>query len=654
MSIIHRIYGCDKYASEKIKGSFMNYNIADTLKIGSAGDVDYSVAREPIADSWRRCLSAGLDPNTPPQLNVVSYTELRQRCQRTEYLRRFVRPELEFVTQQLCSPDYLIALADDDNVIVDEIIDSQFEQSKDGSCMPLGSVWDEAVRGTNAIGTGHYIGGPCLVTAAEHFFKCDGHLFCTSVPLLDSSGQIVATIGATSHVQTNQKHLLSLMQIAAQHIEDLLFLEKHQHDIIIKLHYSRDYLGSKMAGMVALDGEGSILGSNQYARDVVKVLSGQSNRKIEDIFGGQFSHLKALILSGEVVKVRGGCEMGFNADFFCRLEPTLATTVMPRATVAKTQVFLPSDSIYPSQKLASNNPNTRVLKDEVLRHNLQLGKKAARLGLPVMLIGNKGTGKDTIAEELHDQIQPHQNFITFNCSTVTSDSVKSRLIAKIEPKASVASVQASDVDPQHGGTLYLDRIDLLDVNTAPILNVLLNRIIQARDHSLGLNEWLVISSTEINDLNLMTEGPLRDLHYRLAGFSLFLPDLKSRSDFRHLCHNMLASLSSKHSLSNNAIEALENSFKIDDLSDLDWAIRTLVTHHAEGIIRSEGVTRILGHQKGKLVACPRCIGRVTKESQCLKIQQVVRECNGNIALTARRLKLSRNTVYLHLQTPNTK
>ena len=46
------------------------------------GDFDETVVRKPIAESWRRCLSAGLDPNDKPQLHVTSHTDLYQRRQK--------------------------------------------------------------------------------------------------------------------------------------------------------------------------------------------------------------------------------------------------------------------------------------------------------------------------------------------------------------------------------------------------------------------------------------------------------------------------------------------------------------------------------------------------------------------------------------------
>ncbi|MDO7564973.1 MAG: hypothetical protein MUR45_00130, partial [OM182 bacterium] len=113
------------------------------------------------------------------------------------------------------------------------------------------------------------------------------------------------------------------------------------------------------------------------------------------------------------------------------------------------------------------------------------------------------------------------------------------------------------------------------------------------------------------------------------------------------CCAMLATISPQHSLSSNAVEALKGIAAIDNLSDLDWSVRTLAIQHHEGVIRTEGVTRILGQRQLDVAACSSCTGHMVKEVKCLEIRKVMRECNGNVALASRQLGVSRNTVYAH-------
>ena len=621
------------------------------------GEFDETMVRKSIGDSWRRCLLAGLNPNDKPQGNVTSHTDLYQRRQKMEAVVRMVRPELEFVTQQAGTPNLLVALADQDNVVVDEIMDTQFENSSDGKAMPIGSFWEEHRRGTNAIGTGFYLGKSSLITRSEHFFTGDCHLFCSSAPVFNSKDQVIATIGATSQLEGHQHHTLSLIQIAAVNVENQLFLQAHTHDMIIKVHLRHDYLESQFAGRIALNKDGLIVGANQVARHFIKSLTGQRASNHYDLLAGQFNHLSRSLMSGEVVKVEANIEKGFTTEFFVRLMATHSqnhTAQYKQHADAEVEALLPSDPILPTRNPSKSFTNARVFRDAMLRHNLRLGKKAIQRGLPVMLIAGPGMGKNRVAEELHDQLHAHENFINFNCSTAHIDPVNSRLIAKLAPNSASTAVQGSNFGTNISGTLYLDRIDLLDINSAPILNELLDQIIQPRGMGNNSGGWVIISSTETNNIETMQEGLLKDLHIRLSGFLLFLPQLKSRSDFRQLCESMVASISSLHSLSSDSVDALRNSDAISNLSDLDWSVRTLLTYLPEGVIRSDAVVRTLGQRHTTIIACPRCVGRVTKEARCLQIRQMIRQCNGNIALAARSLRVSRNTVYLHAPCKSTK
>ncbi|MDC1398538.1 sigma 54-interacting transcriptional regulator [Octadecabacter sp.] len=321
---------------------------------------------------------------------------------------------------------------------------------------------------------------------------------------------------------------------------------------------------------------------------------------------------------------------------------------MARTKLTNTQVLLPTDPIYRVPKAAGDVGTGRVFEDEALRQNLRLGRKSAQQGLPVLIVGAPGTGKNATAEEIHDQLHPDQAFVRVECETLNLDAVEGQLIAQMKSKADATSKKEDTIDLNKGGTLYLDRVDLLPIEIAPSLNTLLNRVIQRRNHLLTNGEWIIISSAENANCLREAKGPLRNLYDRLSGFSLFLPKLINRSDFRHLCCAMLAAISPQHTLSKNGTDALKIMTANHNLTDLNRNLRTLAIHHHEGAIRQEGVTRILGKRQLGVSACTRCEGLMIKEVRCIEIRKALRDCSGNVALTARQLGVSRNTVYAHI------
>lgn len=603
------------------------------------GKFAYGAVPDTIADSWLRCIRFGLNPVCKPVECVVSHTELYQRRDKLDLVMGLVRPEMELLSAQIAGSNFLVAFADSDGVVLDRVLDEEFRSSSCGKSIISGSIWREEIRGTNALGLALHSGASCNVTGREHFFAKEGNVSCLSAPIFDSTGQLIGLLDASSEVAARQHHTLALVNLAAQNVENRLFVEDHRGDHIIQFHPRQEYLQTQNVGMIAFNQDGKITGANRRTGELLSGIKLTNTPSYQDVFKGQFFPLIDRICKGEVVMITDWLQAGY----FARLRLTHSA----KNKLTNTQIFLPADPIYLLPKMTENFNTGRIFNDEALRHNMRLGKKSAQQCLPVMIFGGPGAGKNTTAEEIHDQIHPEQNFVIVDCATVNLDSVENQLIAQMKSKSNGGALKHDKIDLSKGGTLYLDRVELLPVDIVPSLNTLLNRVMQRRTPLLGNGEWIVLSSTQATDSGKMEDGPLGRLLNRLAGFSLFLPKLKNRSDFRHLCCAMLSTISPQHSLSNNALVALKEISAINNLSDLDWSLRTLSIQHHEGIIRTEDVIRILGQRQLDISACTRCEGHMAKEAQCLEIRKVMRECNGNTALAARQLGVSRNTVYAH-------
>ena len=603
------------------------------------GKFAYGAVPEPIADSWRRCIRLGLDPVSKPEECVVSYSDLFQRREKLDLVLRLVRPELELLSAQIAGSNFLVAFADHDGVVLDHILDEEFRTSVCGKSILPGSIWREDIRGTNALGLALHTGMSCNVTGREHYFAREGSVSCLSAPIFDSKGQLIGLLDASSEVAARQHHTLALVNLAAQNVENRLFVDDHRGDHIIQFHPRQEYLQTQNVGMIAFNQEGQITGANRRSSELLTGIILTNTPTYQDVFKGQFRLLIERIGKGEVVQIRDWLQAGY----FARLRLTHSAN----NKLSKTQVFLPADPIYRLHKTTEESTTGRIFTDEALRHNLRLGKKSAQQGMPVMIFGGPGTGKNSTAEEIHDQLHPQENFVLVDCATVNLDSVETQLIAQMKSKSTDGALKQDKIDLNQGGTLYLDRVDLLPADMVPSLNTLLNRLLHRRRPLLAKGEWIILSSTQANDGEQYPQGPLGDLCKRLEGFSLYLPKLQNRSDFRLLCCAMLATISPQHSLSSNAVAALKGIAAIDNLADLDWSVRTLAIQHHEGIIRTEGITRILGQRQLDIAACKGCTGHMVKAVKCLEIRKVMRECNGNVALAARQLGVSRNTVYAH-------
>jgi len=171
-----------------------------------------------------------------------------------------------------------------------------------------------------------------------------------------------------------------------------------------------------------------------------------------------------------------------------------------------------------------------------------LGQSISELGIDVLLLGETGTGKDTVARHLHKLSRPKGPFVAVNCAAIPETLFESELFGVNAGAFTGADRDRSGYfEAAHRGTLYLDEIDSMPLN----LQVKLLRVLESRQvERLGSTRVIpldigVVASAQ-RSLDLLMEGGLfrRDLYYRLSVMSLSLPPLRQRPDhivsvFRH-------------------------------------------------------------------------------------------------------------------------
>ena len=106
-----------------------------------------------IYDSWMRCISLGLDTRRPPPPEIVSQSALRQEQQRCSLVRGLALAEMHTLHQQIAGSNFMIAFATAEGLLLDIVSDKSFDDTSDAASIRPGSVWTEAVCGTNGLGT---------------------------------------------------------------------------------------------------------------------------------------------------------------------------------------------------------------------------------------------------------------------------------------------------------------------------------------------------------------------------------------------------------------------------------------------------------------------------------------------------------------------
>ncbi|WP_313894556.1 sigma 54-interacting transcriptional regulator [Psychrobacillus sp.] len=135
--------------------------------------------------------------------------------------------------------------------------------------------------------------------------------------------------------------------------------------------------------------------------------------------------------------------------------------------------------------------------------------KAAHVRMPLLLIGEAGTGKDLIAEGIHHQLAPsNKQFISLYCHS--SDS---HLINKFQ----------NELKNMSNCTIFCERIDLLSID-------LQNQLLHILTSNTGENN-LFIASIGVDPVDLISDNKLsKELYYYFASIVINIPPLRDRTE----------------------------------------------------------------------------------------------------------------------------
>jgi DNA-binding NtrC family response regulator len=160
-------------------------------------------------------------------------------------------------------------------------------------------------------------------------------------------------------------------------------------------------------------------------------------------------------------------------------------------------------------------------------------QRLAATGIPVLIEGETGTGKEVVAESLHEQGARAQGpFVVFDCTTVSSSLMEAALFGH-EKGAFTGAVAARRgvFEQAHGGTLFIDEIGDLE---PALQSKLLRAIERAEVQRVGSEKWQtfdvrIVAATR-RDLDKEVQGGRfrDDLFFRLAVARVELPALRRR------------------------------------------------------------------------------------------------------------------------------
>jgi transcriptional regulator with GAF, ATPase, and Fis domain len=271
----------------------------------------------------------------------------------------------------------------------------------------------------------------------------------------------------------------------------------------------------------------------------------------------------------------------------------------------------PVDDVYRAEKInipkrftgASNS--LRAMCKQIDR----VTQSKRKYDISVIVYGETGTGKELVAEELHERYEAlgrEGPLVTLDCTTLPIHGAESELFGH-EPGAytDARTQRIGRIEAANGGTLFIDEIGDLPL---PLQAKLLRALEQRRIRRFGGDVEIdvdvrVVAATNRDLWAMVQTGEFRrDLFHRLCGAVINVPTLAARSDdVATLAVEFLAECGSK-TFSPDALEALQKEEWPGNIRELKSVVRAaaLSSHKVVDLEAITSAWRRQAFQSGKV------------------------------------------------------
>jgi transcriptional regulator of acetoin/glycerol metabolism len=236
-----------------------------------------------IDRSWRRCLANGLRPDQPPTFQAVSAHNMQRALEASRPLLQAAAPVIQSLARAMADTRYFAILTDAQGVVIDVNGPIDRHDPQASLIARIGLDLSERAVGTTAIGATLAEGQPVWLHRGEHFFDDTTAYSCAGAPLLGPHGGCIGMLDLTGIHVAERPALKHLVAQSARRIENALALAQ-PHQLLLRISWPGTGLGEDSDGLVCLDADGHITGTNRAAADMLALAPGTPWAHSSDIF----------------------------------------------------------------------------------------------------------------------------------------------------------------------------------------------------------------------------------------------------------------------------------------------------------------------------------------------------------------------------------
>lgn len=569
--------------------------------------------RSVVRQSWQRCQARAeiAELACAPQLNEDALYALWAR---RRLFRDAARPALERAGHMLAETGAILLLCDEKGVITDDFGDVHVLARGRENHLQVGGCWDELEIGTNAIGTAIETRRPLQIFGVEHFSEAIQRWNCAAAPITDPvSKALLGLVDISSPADIVRPDAAALSAVLALQIEDRLRLRVMQE---------RQRLGEHLQNCRARWPSDDIVVFDRYGvahPDGLAEGPGQMPSSAFDTLGDRLPLLADLPRDAFVSTLH---EVVPNANFEPvehlgeRIGVVVGLKPRPRSARAVPQI---------SGRLMDTSA--------VMARIFDRARRLLAADLPLLIVGETGTGKHTLAHALHLDLGVEKD----EWERLNAGSLAHAVADTKHPDPRLDRLVRS------GGTLCVEEPAMAAPAAQAVLLDWLDEL------AASPRQIRIITLTHEDLDRARDEKRLRaDLFFRLAGARIDLPALKERAeDIPDLLRQLVkAQAERKHARPLNFTPAA-----CARLAAYDWPGNLDEMRHLVESLAAVSRTGLIdvADLPGQIVTLtPERTASRLRARERAEIVSAIAGAGGNLTRAARDLGIARSTLYLKL------